>query len=117
MEVVIDGIVYVPKEKDAKVEPVILEEHFKFEVHAENLGEMNWKDAVKAVKKLGDGWRLPTVEECSIMYRNQVITENYYWSSTEGDDSYDAWGFSFSYGYTYSYGKNNTYYVRAVRTI
>jgi hypothetical protein len=69
MKVVINGIVYVPKQEDAKVkvEPVVLEEHYKFEVHAENLGDMTWNDAVKAVEKLGDGWRLPTIEECFII--------------------------------------------------
>ena len=33
MEVVIDGIVYVPKELRKKVEPVIVEKNYKFEVH------------------------------------------------------------------------------------
>jgi len=119
MEVIIDGIVYVPKQEDAKVkvEPVVLEEHYKFEVHAENLGDMNWNDAVEAVEKLGDGWRLPTIEECFIMYRHKLITEAYYWSSTEYVNFY-AWIFYFGSGYAYSNGsKDDTYYVRAVRSI
>ncbi len=119
MEIVIDGIVYVPKQEDAKVkvEPVVLEEHYKFEVHAENLGDMNWNDAVKAVEKLGDGWRLPTIEECFIIYRHELITEASYWSSTEYGSSY-AWYFYFDYGIAYNYGfKGTTNYVRAVRSI
>ena len=30
------------------------------EVMTEDLGEMNWEDAMKACADLGDGWRLPT---------------------------------------------------------
>jgi hypothetical protein len=114
MEVVIDGIVYVPKNKE--VESVIVEQHFKFEVHPEELGEMTWEDAVKAVKELGSGWRLPTIEECFIMYRHKVITTAYYWSSSEYDFS-NAWYFNFTNGLANNLNKYTTYYVRAVKSI
>ena len=114
MEVVINGIVYVPKEKDKKVEPIIVEQYYKFEVHPEKLGKMNWEDAVKAVKELGDDWRLPTIEECFIMCNHKIITTDNYWSSTEFDSAY-AWTFSFGYGSANYYYKNTTYYVRAVK--
>ena len=114
MEVVINGIVYVPKEKDKEVESIIVEQHYKFEVHPEELGKMNWEDAVKAVKELGDDWRLPTIEECFIMYNHKVITTGNYWSSTESVTSL-AWYFSFGDGYAYYTYKNTTYYVRAVK--
>ena len=116
MEVIINGIVYVPKKKDKEVESIIVEQHYKFEVHPEELGKMNWEDAVKAVKELGDDWRLPTIEECFIMYNHKVIIANTYWSSTEYDST-NAWYFNFGYGgaYNYSYNKNTTYYVRAVK--
>lgn len=119
MEVVIDGIVYVPKQEDAKVkaEPIILEEHYKFEVYPNDLEEtMSWEDALKAVKKLGDGWRLPTIEECFIMYRNKVIEDDYYWSSTEFDAT-GAYSFTFLNGYVYNFNKSNTNTVRGVRSI
>jgi hypothetical protein len=116
MEVIINGIIYVPKEKDKKLESIIVEQHYKFEVHPEELGKMNWEDAVKAVKELGDDWRLPTIEECFIMYNHKVITTDSYWSSTEYDSSY-AWYFYFTRGDADYYGKNFTYYVRAVRSI
>jgi hypothetical protein len=116
MEVVINGIVYVPKEKDKEVESIIVEQHYKFEVHPEKLGEMNWEDAVKAVKELGDDWRLPTIEECFIMYNHKVITTGNYWSSAETATNF-AWYFSFYYGTAYYYNKNSTDYVRAVRSI
>ena len=114
MEVVINGIVYVPKEKDKEVESIIVEQHYKFEVHPEELGKMNWEDAVKAVKELGDDWRLPTIEECFIMYNHKVIIANTYWSSTE-TGSRDAWTFTFSSGLAYFLNKNSPFYVRAVK--
>jgi hypothetical protein len=116
MEVIIDGIVYVPKEKDKELESIIVEQHYKFEVHPEELGKMNWEDAVKAVKELGDDWRLPTIEECFIMYNHKVITTDSYWSST-GTNYGLAWSFLFNYGNAYYYNKNFTNYVRAVRSI
>ena len=116
MEVVIDGIVYVPKEKDTKVEPIIVEQHGKFEVHPEELGEMIWGDAVKAVKELGDDWRLPTIEECFIMYNHKVITTGNYWSSSEYL-IYSAWYFGFTNGNANYSNKNLTNYVRVVRSI
>jgi hypothetical protein len=120
MEVVINGIVYVPKEEDKEVESVILEEHFKFEVHLKELGEMNWKDANTACALLGEGWRLPTRGELLLMYENKNVVggfaNNGYWSSTE-DGVTNAWLQNFGYGYQVNYGKANFYYVRAVRSI
>ena len=114
MEVVINGIVYVPKEKDKELASIIVEQHYKFEVHPEELGEMNWEDAVKAVKELGDDWRLPTIEECFIMYNHKVITTGNYWSSKETDYG-SAWFFGFYTGSAYASSKYFTYYVRAVK--
>jgi hypothetical protein len=117
MEVVIDGIVYVPKELEKKVEPVIVEKNYKFELHPIiSNNELKWDDAVAYAKSLGDGWRLPTIEECFIMYNDKVITEGVYWSSSEGSD-YSAWYFSFYGGFASLSNKFNTYFVRAVRSI
>ena len=41
------------------------------EVMTEDLGEMNWDDAMKACADLGDGWRLPTKDELNILYKNK----------------------------------------------
>ena len=118
MEVVINGIVYVPKEEDKEVESVILEEHFKFELHPIiSNDKLKWDDAVAYAKSLGDGWRLPTIEECFIMYNNKVITEDVYWSSSE-DDNNNAWYFNFTNGVAYYYSnKTITFFVRAVRSL
>ena len=117
MEVVIDGIVYVPKEEDAKVEPIIVEKNYKFEVDPIMANDkLKWNDAVAYAKSLGDGWRLPTIEECFIMYNNKVITEDAYWSSSESNNII-ACSFNFSNGIASNYYKDFTYFVRAVRSI
>ncbi len=122
MEIIIDGIVYVPKQEDAKVkvELVVLEEHYKFEIHPKELGEMTWEEAKKACKQLGKGWRLPTRVELLLMYKNKNIVggfaSDYYWSSTE-IDLYDAGIQNFNYGLQNHSNKYYSYYVRAVKTI
>ena len=117
MEVIIDGIVYVPKEEDAKVEPVIVEKNYKFELHPIiSNNELKWDDAVAYAKSLGNDWRLPTIEECFIMYNNKVITEEACWCSSE-DYNNNAWLFIFSNGSANYFNKNLTYFVRAVKSL
>ena len=70
-----------------------------FEVYHESLPVMTYLDAEKAVAKLGDGWRIPSMEELRLMYKNKdsiggFITESsgsdspaWYWSSTERRDN------------------------------
>ena len=90
------------------------------EVMTEDLGEMEWEEAKKACKNIGDGWRLPSKDELNLLYENKEkiggFVNRYYWSSTEyGADK--AWRQTFNSGYVNEgYGKNFTYYVRAVRT-
>ena len=48
---------------------------------------MNWHDANKSCKELGDGWRLPTSDELTLMYQYNSLIEpidanTYYWSSS-----------------------------------
>ena len=117
MEIVIDGIVYVPKELRKKVEPIIVEKTYKFEVDPiMSNDKLKWDDTVAYAKSLGDGWRLPTLEECFIMYNNKVITEYVYWSSSELNNN-SAWSFDFANGDANGNYKNGTYFVRAVRSI
>ncbi|MFM8318132.1 MAG: DUF1566 domain-containing protein [Bacteroidota bacterium] len=91
---------------------------------------MNWGAAKKACKNLGNGWRLPSINELEAMYE-QLHREDkgnfrmghalWYWSSSE-DNEGNVWYFSFEYG---SAGnaigsgrdKSQTEYVRAVRTL
>lgn len=85
-----------------------------------DLGKMNLDEAIIEVKELGDGWRLPTIEEFkNILYPNKSkipnIKDDFYWSSMEyASDA--AWYFSFYYEYAYFTNKNDTLYVRAVKT-
>ena len=88
------------------------------EVMTEDLGDMNWDEAKKACKNLGDGWRLPTKDELNLLYENKEkiggFASSYYWSSTE-DNATGAFIFYFGNGDTYGSLKTITYSVRAVR--
>jgi hypothetical protein len=88
---------------------------------------MTYKEAPKACRTLGKGWRLPTKKELDIIYKNKVriggLSENYYWSSTKFDSG-SPWLQNFNDGeqllslgpqYTGSY-EDLELYVRAVRT-
>ena len=83
---------------------------------------MSWQEAYKACKKLGEGWRLPRIDELKGMYFS-LYQENlgnfkryFYWSS-EGSRSYpnSAMGFSFGDGYDGSADDSSPGAVRAVR--
>lgn len=75
----------------ANKEPAI-----SFEVYPHDLpNTMTFLDAEKEVAKLGGGWRIPTLEELRLMYKNKDSTfctkpsngsdcPGWYWSSTEG---------------------------------
>ena len=110
--IIIDGVEYTPVIKQSQ----IVDKHYHFELHPDNLGEMTWDKAVEAVNNLGDGWRLPTIEECFMIYKDKLIDKDYYWSSTKYGNG-TAWDFYFFNGNAYSSSKNYTYYVRAVRDL
>jgi hypothetical protein len=117
--ITIDGVEYnlTPIEK---TEPIILEQHLKFEVHPEDLGEHKLEDAKKVCEDLGDGWRLPTILELNIMRFNREnvngFTDEYYWSSTEINNNY-VWSKFFANGGEYYTSKDDRGYVRAVRDV
>lgn len=85
-----------------------------------DLGKFNWTDAKTACDELVlngyTDWRLPSKEELEYIFNNVYIlglkagiSEVYYWSSTEGNDS-GAWDWLFRDGKAHTYN-----YVRAVR--
>jgi formylglycine-generating enzyme required for sulfatase activity len=86
---------------------------------SDNLGVMNWFEAVELCKSLGKGWRLPTKDELNMFYENKEeigsFANNYYWSSTEADGS-NAWNQGFGSGNQDYDNKNSNNYVSAVRT-
>ncbi len=96
------------------------------EVMTEDLGKITWKEAKAAVENLGDGWRLPTIQELQFMYdkRDEIggfkfkASDIWYWSSKEDYTIGLAWAFYFTtYGKAYTYQKSNEAYVRAVRDL
>ncbi len=113
--IIIDGVEYTPVIKQSQ----IVNKHYHFELHSDDLGKMTWDEAIKAVEKLGNGWRLPTIEEFFMIYKNKLINNNSkgYWSSTEYGNEGFAWYFSFNSEDAYYSSKDNASYVRAVRNL
>jgi len=91
------------------------------EVMTKDLVNLTWDEAKKACEELGDGWRLPTIEELRFIYDKRAEIGNlkveFYWSSSE--DSVGVWSFHFSNftGAAHLIGKENEVYVRAVRDL
>jgi hypothetical protein len=93
-----------------------------------------WRDARQYVESLTlggyDDWRLPTVQELSMLVDPAVknpspaidttyfadTRSDFYWTSTVGTRGlWKAWAVDFSSGYVNYKGRMNTFYVRAVR--
>ena len=85
--------------------------------------ELNWNDAIFYCQLLviddKCDWRLPTKEELNYIYnsKNDFVGSDY-WSSTENFGNF-AWSQDMSSGAQggYGNGKNNSYCVRAVRSL
>ena len=82
---------------------------------------MNWDDAKETCAALGDGWRLPTKDELNILYKNKDkiggFVNDYYWSSTEGDNNYaNNQAFNNNGGFRNISLQTDPNKVRAVRT-
>ena len=92
----------------------------KFEVAQNDFPtKMNWYEANNACIKLGLGWRLPNIDELDIICRTKnsvggFAQFEYYWSSNEWSDNSVAIH-SMGRDQHRSGGKNELYYVRAVR--
>ena len=78
------------------------------EIAAEDFsGKMGWGEAKQECQKMGDGWRLPTIEELDIMYSNKDKIGGFneyvaYWSSTRYEYSEtEVWTLSFYDGLRY----------------
>ena len=59
----------------------------KLEVMSTDLATQEWDEATKACAALGEGWRLPTVDELNMLYLNKDkiggFVNSFYWGSTE----------------------------------
>ena len=89
--------------------------------------QMNWPEAKNACESLGNGWRLPTLEELEEMHRQLrnnglgAFKTEYYWSGTYNDPN-SPFYVGFEEGDVYGYGENyytkeEEMWVRAVRAL
>lgn len=96
------------------------------EWQAKSFGPMTWQDAMNHAASLGDGWRMPTIDELYTLADHHcgslattIFQDNdqyWYWSSSlrEVAESY-AWGMYFVSGRMDVYSKTNFAYTRCVR--
>lgn len=94
--------------------------------YPEDRGPMPWESGNKIHEQLGEGWRLPTLDELRLMYRtigqgadnSGEFADELYWSATPFD-TYQARLLRFSDGnasYHYNKGlETRKFHVRAVR--
>lgn len=94
------------------------------EVMTEDLGVMEWPKAEQACESLGNGWRLPSLEELEILHKKRKriggFKVDHYWSSTESKDSNilnEMMIIVFGVGDQFYNGKQTPNCVRAVRTL
>jgi len=103
--------------------------HNNLEWMAQDLDKsMPWQEAMDYCESLGDGWKLPTVEELqSVLDYTKLspaikldvpVQSDWYWSSTVyvGDTDF-AWVVSLNYGNVINDSKTNTNYVWPVRDV
>ena len=119
------------KEQEKQPQTVLIG---KLEIMSKDLGRMTWFEAKEACDDLGEGWRLPTLKELNIMYKNNekipglldqkvkaAIDGGYdieYWSSDEGGKG--AWCKNIANcmnGNEHYIGKAVVLFVRPVRSI
>ena len=92
-EITINNARYVLVEEKKNI---VLEIKSGLEIYSTNLPVMRYVDAVKAVEEIGDGWRIPTLEELRKVYKHKdgsfcTIASGsdypqWYWSCTEHRD-------------------------------
>uniref|UniRef100_A0A6M3J6T1 Lcl C-terminal domain-containing protein n=1 Tax=viral metagenome TaxID=1070528 RepID=A0A6M3J6T1_9ZZZZ len=96
------------------------------EWEADASGPMTWHKAMKYAEKLGEGWRLPTIEELvTLVDYNRTdpassfpeMPTYFFWSSSSvAGSASDAWYVHFSrHGHVNNYVKTDANYVRCVR--
>jgi hypothetical protein len=85
--------------------------------------KLNWDDAISVCNKLGDGWKLPTITELEIIYKQfyengeHDLKEGTYWSSTEENEELAFNYIFYGKGYSSKSYKDYCFYVRPVRII
>ena len=92
------------------------------EISRNDIGKnVNWYDALSSCKNLGNGWRLPTILELDILFKNKDKIGGFqfdnYWSSSVNEVFDFAWHKNFWSGTQENGGKNNLMLARPVRTL
>ena len=93
------------------------------EVMSYDIGKFGWIEANEECSKLGDSWRLPTIEELKILYKYRKKLGRYheseYWSSSKSWDCYENQRKGLDFGHDAHVWNNYMHddcWVRAVRT-
>jgi len=117
------------KERDKKEGFVKKADHYldtqtSLQWSLENAGPMDWDKAMAYAQSLGNGWRLPSIEELRKIRDGKLhdpvtllpgMLSKCYWSGTTNADSTDyAWSVYFYYSSALN-PKSYDYYVRCVR--
>lgn len=112
--IIIDGIEYIPANSVKKIEKTNNRKNIHFELYQEDTPKrMTLHEAQKYCKSLGEGWRLPTMNEMFYMHENNLVNNNYhYWSMSEGSTKVEQF-----FDYLTLYAFTTSYRVQAVRDI
>jgi hypothetical protein len=104
----------------------VIDHETGLEWQASTSGPMTWQEAMDYASSLGDGWRLPTIEELiTLIDYSQVdpatnfpnhLATGFWSSSVHAYYTGYAWSVYFSSGYVYGNGKYNGIRVRCVRS-
>ena len=83
---------------------------------------MVWEAATEVCKNLGEGWRLPDIDELKYLYTNKNLIGGFsngiYWSSSESDRGNYHKYISFNNGNQFDYIREyDLYHVRAVKSL
>jgi hypothetical protein len=93
------------------------------------VNHLNWQMAVNECKNLGNGWRLPTIDEIKLIPYNEMakndslkVLHNSYWTSSETEKndfnvSPNALKYNFGRGMQFNASKDQLHLVRPIRTI
>jgi hypothetical protein len=82
--------------------------------------DMTWYEAIEYCKFLGDGWRLPTINELGEAQKNkiEVFKLDCYWSNyTHKYNEHFAYAFLFEIGFIINRLKNYRYSVHCIKEI
>jgi hypothetical protein len=126
MNIIINGIEYMPVNKEEGLKPVVINYTTSFEVYPTDLGKMNFDDAIKKCSELNIDneteflWRLPTRIELILMCLNKdvlaTLKKDSYWTGTMVD-TLSSFNFNTSNTFLTPVEKFNANYVRPVRSL